>query len=300
MIFVGVDGGGTRTRAVVVDAEGREVARAEAPGAVASHVAPGRVIGAVTTAVREACASAGVGLPVERVWAGLAGAGQAISRAAVLSGFEESGLAHDVVVGTDVEVAFASAFPEGPGVLLIGGTGSIAWGRTPTGEVRRSGGWGQQLGDEGSGYALGRAGLVLVTRAHDGRVPPTLLSDVLLRACAVKRVDDLVGWIGEATKSEVAALAPLVAAAAEEGDAAAVALLDRSVSDLVEVVEPLRSAGDRLVLWGGLISAGGPLSERTRRALGDAGWTVLDRAVDPPLGAAELARTGTPAHPVPD
>lgn len=300
MIYVGVDGGGTRTRAVVVDAEGRELARAEAPGAVASHVAPGRVIGAVTAAVHEACGAAGAGLPVERVWAGLAGAGQAISRAAVLNGFEESGLAREVVIGTDVEVAFASAFPEGPGVLLIAGTGSIAWARTSDGEVLRSGGWGQHLGDEGSGYALGRDGLVLVTRAHDGRVPPTLLSDVLLRACAVKRVDGLVGWMGEATKSEIAALAPLVVAAADEGDAGASELIDRSVRELAELVEPLRSAADRMVLWGGLVANDGPVGERVSAAMAARGWTVLDRAVDPPLGAAELARTGTPAHPVPD
>jgi N-acetylglucosamine kinase-like BadF-type ATPase len=291
--FIGVDGGGTRTRAVVIDAEGSELGRSSAVGAVATASAPGRAASAVTEAVRGAAAQAGVELPGAVLWAGLAGAGSAGARNAVRDLLRGAALADRVVVGTDVEAAFHDAFPTEPGVLLIAGTGSIAWARSAAGKVDRVGGWGRSLGDEGSGFMLGLEGLRLVVRAADGRAPKTSLTEALLAACDVERVSDLVPWIEHAGKGEVAALAPAVVEAADGGDPGAEALVESAVDELATLVRV--AAGARrlpVVLWGGLIAERGPLRGRLLSVLRAEGYECLERSVDPALGAARMALEG--------
>ncbi len=288
--FIGVDGGGTRTRAVILDEEGRELARGAAPGAVATARAPDEVGAAVSAAVRVAADEAKLSLPGAVLWAGLAGAGAEEARHAVLAVLDRAGLAERVLVGTDVEAAFQDAFPQGPGVLLIAGTGSIAWARSDDGAVCRVGGWGRLLGDEGSGYALGLEGLRLVMRAEDGRAPPTALTERLITACGVRHAAGLVSWVDGAEKAEVAALAPTVVSAADEGDAGARVLVDAAVDELVMLV---RSASENrqhpVVLWGGLVAGDGPLGPRVVAALRRVGYGPVDVPVAPALGAARLA-----------
>ena len=136
----GVDGGGTRTRAVIIDDTGAEIARAEREGAVANAAAPHEAADAVTSAVRAAAVEGGVKLPVRALWAGLAGAGREAARDAVTDALSRVGLAEAIEVGTDVEAAFHDAFGKGTGVMLIAGTGSIAWARDERGVMHRVGG----------------------------------------------------------------------------------------------------------------------------------------------------------------
>lgn len=295
-----MDGGGTTTRAVLVDEHGIEVGRAATRGSVATAHAPETVVEAVREALSMAADDAGITLPVTTLWAGLAGAGQSEARAAVHERLRHAGLAKSVVVGTDVEAAFASAFGEGPGVLLIAGTGSIAWARSEDGTVRRTGGWGQQLGDEGSGYWIGRAALTLLTRARDGRAPETALERPVLDACGVTDVSHLVAWVATASKGEIASLTPVVAAVAAEGDEGATGIIEDAVRELSTLVAPLDASSGSVVLWGGLIAGGGPLSSAVRGSLSADGWTIADVAVDPPHGAALSALRGTAAQPVPE
>jgi len=300
-VYIGVDGGGTSTRALLVDREGTELGRAITEGAVATTRAPERAAAAVEKAVREAAAVAGASLPGAVLWAGLAGAGTATARDGVCAALSELGLAEHVHIGTDVEAAFHDAFPEGAGILLIAGTGSIAWLRTSGGKTRRVGGWGQHLGDEGSGYAIGLAGLRLVTRCADGRAAESVLSSELPAACGVRATDDLVRWVESAAKGEVAALAPVVIAAADGGDPGAEAIVDEAVHGLVAHVDAAErilgverepapeTSSVELVLWGGLVADGGPLRARVVEALGRGGRRVEPRSVDPVRGAAFLA-----------
>ena len=288
--FIGVDGGGTRTRAVIIDDAGREVGRAAGAGAVATASEPDRAATAVAATVRQAAEAAGVALPASVLWAGLAGAGAAEARGQVQAALAGTGLAERVVVGTDVEAAFHHAFPEGPGVLLIAGTGSIAWSRDETGAVRRVGGWGRNLGDEGSGFALGLDALRLVTRAADGRADPTTLTVPLLEACGLSTVGDLVPWIEIAKKREVAALAPIVVAEANAGDEGASGVVRAAVVALLaHVVAACDGRSRSVVLWGGLLAEDGPLRSRVTDALGEKDFSVTDRTIDPGLGAAMLA-----------
>jgi glucosamine kinase len=302
-VVVGVDGGGTRTRAVLIDEKGRELGRAEHAGAVASAREPGRAADAVTGAVRRAADRAGVELPVEAMWAGLAGAGSRAARDAVTSALRERSLAERVVVGTDVEAAFQDGFGSGPGVLVIAGTGSIVWARDDIGRVHRVGGWGRWLGDEGSGHWLGMQGLRLVTRAEDGRAPPTALRAALLTALGLGAVEDLVAWIDSAAKAEIAALAPIVVGIAGRGDDGAERIVQAGVSALRAHVDAVLAAMRReggaaklpdAILWGGLLGGPGPLRGRVEGALEELGMKVVARELDPPKGAARMALAARP------
>jgi N-acetylglucosamine kinase-like BadF-type ATPase len=295
---VGVDAGGTRAVAVVIDEEGRELGRGQAPGAVATVTSVTPAVDGVAAAVREALQAAGAGLPVGRLWAGMAGAGRELVRAAAEADLAALGLAERVRVGTDVEAAFESAFGEGPGILLIAGTGSIALCRSPTGETFRTGGWGGALGDEGGGYWIGMHALRAVAQAEDGRAQATALRDALTRRLGLSAPTELVGWVDEATKGEVAGLAPTVLETAAAGDPVAASLATDAAAALrthvVALLERLERAGVvpdtmELALWGGLIEAGGPLRPTLDRLLAPLGLTVHSGPIDPPLGAARLA-----------
>jgi glucosamine kinase len=292
---VGVDGGGTRTRAVVIDERELELGRAEAGGAIVTARAPEAAASAVAEAVRGAAERACVDLPAALLWAGLSGAGHEPGRLAVSALLERAGLAKRVVVGTDVRAAFHAACPEGPGILLIAGTGSIAWARTPEGEIGRAGGWGQHLGDEGSGYAIGLGALRAVVRAEDGREGATLMRDDVLRVLALADPVELIPWAASAGKAEVAGLVPIVVRAASSGDPAASQLLDEATRELTKHVAAILDrmgpwpVPPPLFLWGGLIGEEGPLRERLVRELGLMDVELRGGHVDPTLGAARLA-----------
>jgi glucosamine kinase len=292
---IGVDGGGTRTRAVIVDDRGLELGRAEAPGAVVAAEAPETASKAVIRAIRAAAERACVDLPGAVLWAGLSGAGNERARLAVTELLERAGLALRVTTGTDVRAAFEAAFPEGPGILLIAGTGSIAWARTPGGEIGRAGGWGQQLGDEGGGFTIGLGAVRAVVRAEDGREPATVMRDDVLRALALDDPRHLVPWAASATKAEVAGLVPIVVRAAANGDTAARRLMDEAARELAKhvtaVLERLGPwpAPPPLLLWGGLIGQGGPLRVSVSRQLGGVPAELRSDAIDPAMGAARLA-----------
>jgi len=292
---IGVDGGGTSTRAVVLDIAGIEVARAECPGAVVTAADPTDALNAVTHAATAAAERAGVDLPCAALWAGLAGAGRPDARVAMTQVLQSAGLAKAVTVGTDVEAAFADAFGGGPGVMLIAGTGSIAWARDLTGVEYRVGGWGQHFGDEGGGHWIGVECLRCVAHGEDGRAPVTALKELALAHAGVSAPDQLIAWAGAATKSQLAGLAPLVIGAGVAGDPAAQQVVARATEALLRHVRAIIDRSGpwleppQLALWGGLVWQGGPLRESLTQALASLPVALVDRALDPPLGAARMA-----------
>lgn len=295
---IGIDGGGTHMRAVIADESGRELARAESEGAVVGVDPTNVVVQRVTRAARAAAERAGTGLPARAMWAGLAGAGREEGRVDVARGLGAERLAESVVVGPDVEAAFQDAFGTGPGILLIAGTGSIAWARDPRGAVVRVGGWGERLGDEGSGFAIGMVALRAVARAEDGRGPRTVLADAVLDHLSLAAPDGLLAWISTASKGDVAALVPLVAAAAAAGDQVASVIVREAAAELVVHVDAAleRTAPwpDRpeVILCGGLLGDDGSLRDAFLELMGDRPVRLALRDVDPAMGAARLALAG--------
>ncbi|MFQ5536804.1 MAG: N-acetylglucosamine kinase [Gemmatimonadota bacterium] len=297
-MYIGVDGGGSGTRAVLMDGDGNVLARAEGGPAVARAHEPDRAVEAVLDVCRRILENAGHGpdTEVEGLWAGLSGAGREDARRAVEEKLRARARAERVHVGTDVEASFHHAFGANAGVLLISGTGSIAWGRDREGRHARAGGWGPVMGDEGSAYAVAVAGLRAVARAADGRGSPTNLTESLIAAVGVDDLQELVTWAHASPREVIGALAPRVVEAAAAGDDAARSIVAAAVRDLTDLVTAvLRALGApsgriRVALAGGLLRPGRPLRTPVEEALRRLRFQIRSVEPDPALGAALLAR----------
>jgi glucosamine kinase len=207
-------------------------------------------------------------------------------------------LAEEVVVHADATIALDDAFGDGAGLLLIAGTGSVAFGRGPTGTLARCGGWGPVFGDEGGGSWIGRRALSIVTAASDGREPETALTGAILTATEVSDVHQLVAWAAAATPANLAALVPTVMSVADGGDLRANALLSLAVEELSLHLRTLARQlfGDEraavpVALAGGLLRRGTALRKRLEHRLksGVPGAQVRAEDVVPARGAVRGA-----------
>ena len=294
-LVAGVDAGGTHTVAVVLDAHGGERARIDGPGAAirpgAEEASADLILGMIEDGVRRAGGTA-----IDALVVGAAGAGHAPTRAAFTASLLSRGAPPRTLVVTDAEAAFASAFGEGSGVLLLSGTGSIALARDPTGASHRVGGWGWRIGDEGSGFAVGRAGVAAVSQALDGRGPGTVLREVLPAAAGVADAGSLIVWAREAPLAAVAALGAAVQEAAREGDHVAGGIVRGAARDLLAHVLALQAhfpatAPTPVILAGGALRHGGALRAAVEDLAGRAeGIEIVERSIDAARGAAWLAQ----------
>jgi N-acetylglucosamine kinase-like BadF-type ATPase len=292
-ILIGADVGGTKTAAGVSDGE-RIMARADGPGAA---VRPGRALASaavIAEVVRQALAGAGH-LTGDVLYVGAAGAGREPERDELRKALRAENLATKVVVATDIEIALTAAFDEEPGIVVSAGTGSVAVGRDRAGKRHRIGGYGWQMGDEGSGYAVGRAALGAVSRAADGRSPRTALSERTLSVTRSEDFDALVRWAAGASPAEVAALAPHVLDVAARGDPLAQGIADyaaRELSQLAICLLPMMDVEPPVgvAITGGLLSSDGPLRRSVlQRLQEEPGLTPAETEVDAVLGAVRLA-----------
>ena len=291
MIVIGADAGGTKT-ATAVWRDGTLVARGSGgPGAVR----PGRAL-AAASAIIDACRQALSAVRLARgdaLVVGAAGVGRPSERDELAQALRAEGLCDRVVVVTDIELVLAAAFDHGPGIALAAGTGSIAVARSPGGTLLRSGGHGWQMGDEGSGYAIGRAALAAVSRAQDGRGPATALAALLPGAARVPDFDALVSWAANATPAQVASLAPAVLGAAD--DAVAAGIVSTAAGELATLVTSLRARaaqpGPVPVAFAGSLLAQESFRAKVSAALSAVdGVDVRDGVVQPLEGAPHLLR----------
>lgn len=156
-IVIGIDGGGSKTHAMVADETGRVIGETVGPG---SAVRPGQAehsANVIADVVRDALASCDMTHVMPRaLCVGVAGAGRDAERQELWQALVGRDLATELVIHSDYSIALDDAFGDGPGILLISGTGSVAFGRGPAGATARCGGWGPVAGDEGSGAWIGR------------------------------------------------------------------------------------------------------------------------------------------------
>ncbi len=298
-IVIGIDGGGTKTRAIVADEQGKPLVEVEGPGSAVRPGAAEHSADVIAAVVRDALSAGGMTHVLPRVvCVGVAGVGREPERDALWRALASREIAEDILVHADATVALDDAFGEGAGVLLIAGTGSVAFGRGPTGQFGRCGGWGPVIGDEGSGSWIGRRALGIVAAAADGREPDTALTGALLTATQLNNPDELVAWAAGATPASLAALVPVVMSAAESGDLRASTLLDLAVEELVLHVRTLarelftdERAALVVALSGGLLARGSPLRRRVEHRLKSAvpGAAVRAEPVDPARGAVRSA-----------
>lgn len=241
-LFLGVDGGQSTTTALIGDESGRVLG--VGTGGPCNHVgaAEGRrkLAGAVEECVGKACEQAGLDAATVRFAAACFGmSGGPEDKRAILA---EILRVEELVVSNDAVIAQAGAMAGGPGVITIAGTGSIAWGRNAEGKGARAGGWGYIFGDEGGGFDIVRRALRAALRFEEGWGPETALRQVLLDATGAACANDVLHlfYTTEWPRPRVATLAKLVDAAAEAGDAAAVAVLEEAARQLAALADSVR------------------------------------------------------------
>lgn len=288
--YAGVDAGASRTVAVVGTTGDTVAGRGEAgPGALLQYgadAAARTIAEAIDTARRDAKINGAAA----RLVVGATGTARDAERRALIDALRATGIAQGVEVTTDAAIALEAAFGPGPGIVLIAGTGSIAYGRDEAGSVHRTGGVGWRFGDEGSGYWLGREAVAAVLRAADGRGQPTALS------AAIPCDAESMARLRDATVREVAALASHVTTAAREGDAIARELVERAAEYLSEHVRALAThfpTTDPLpvALAGGLHRNGSPIRHAVAERLQqfDPSCAVSPDVPDAAAGALRLA-----------
>lgn len=289
---IGIDAGGTKTMGLLADESGAVVAQIRAGGA--NLKAHGELaVEKVLYQVIDGLSASGT---IAALCLGIAGVDRAEDKEILLGVLRRLGQKQAVQVVNDAFVALVAGAPDGVGIVVIAGTGSIAYGVDPQGKTARSGGWGYLLGDEGSAYWLGHAAVRQGIRAVDGRGPSTTLFERICRRLQVEEPAGLVEWFyGQSnTRERVAELASVVEEAATDGDEAASSLLDQAAQHLARAA---RSASRQLsfpgpypvVLAGGAFRACPSLFRRIRGSLDLPAATVVKLEVEPATGAVRLA-----------
>ncbi len=297
LMFLGVDGGGSKTTALIADVQGHVVGRGES-GATNYHtVGVEAAFAALDVTVNVAMAQAGcTAVQVRAICLGMAGAGRPEDQAVIREWSEMRFPGAPAMVTHDAELVLAAGTPDGWGIAVLSGTGSLIYGRRGDGSTARAGGWGYLLGDEGSGYAIGLAALRAVARAADGRGPATVLTARILAHWSLSRPSDLVGYVYQPglSRRDIAALSPLVQEAAVQGDTAAQDIVSDAGHELAwaiaAVMRQLALDAAPCALAGGVLVQG----EAVRRALQGAvqdglclhPWTSVE---EPAQGAIRLA-----------
>jgi len=231
-LILGIDGGGSKALVAVADRSGRIVALERGEGvnpidnrgwrrALDAQLRP--------FANERRFAGIGAGLPAY----GEVEAISAEQRAAIFGAF---GTVPQRVLN-DVDAAHLGAFAGGAGILILSGTGSMAWARDAAGRSHRVGGWGDTIGDEGSSHWIGRRVLSRVSQSLDGRAEPSAMVDALFAQLGFDRndpVNGLEGWVARLRhpRSEISALAPVATRAAEAGDAGARTIIEEAAAEL--------------------------------------------------------------------
>jgi N-acetylglucosamine kinase-like BadF-type ATPase len=295
VVVIGIDAGGTKTVCRLADQDGKVLAEARGAGANLQNTGERHVETVLQQLMTETIQQAGAWPAV--VCLGMAGVDR-VGDAAVVSGIlARLAPTSEVVVVNDALIALEAGVPGGPGVVIIAGTGSIAYGRSRAGRAARAGGWGYLLGDEGSGYWLGRQSLRAVVRSADGRGPHTLLTARVLAHYGVSRPQELVREIydGRFQPSTVAAIAPAVQLAADDGDEIALHLIDTGARELSlaarSVCDQLALSHGPVVLAGGMFRAVPRMRQRVVAHLTGRwpGMLVTSLTGEPADGAVSLA-----------
>ena len=292
---LGIDGGGTKTLALLGDLDGNVLARGVS--GASNYNAVG--FDAACSALESAIHMARKEYPgeISALCLGLAGAGRKEDIERFQNWAVHKFPKTPIKVVNDARILLMAGATSGPTLALICGTGSIVYGRTITGELIRAGGWGYLFGDEGSGSAIGLAALRAVMQAYDGRGPATLLSELVLERYGLSTPPELVPTIygGESPRSGVATLSDLVEQAAGRGDPVAISILEESAQELTRAIAAvypkLGTSTVPLVITGGMILHGTYLKQAFNRACETQRlvFTSVHYVTEPAEGALKLA-----------
>lgn len=295
-LVIGIDAGGTKTQAILADGEGAELARARRGGANLAAHGELAVEKTLHELIDEVLGEAHARPDV--ICLGIAGVDRAEDNAVIQGIMRRIGARARVLITNDALIALVAGVGLGPGVVVIAGTGSIAYGRNERNEAARAGGWGYILADEGSGFWIGRQALRAVVRAADGRGPATTLTGMVLEFFGVTRAEQLVREVYRhyLKPSDIARCAGLVERARLDGDAVAAHIASVAADELAASVRSVLrqlapTAPIPVVMAGGAFHAVPWLQDALRTRLVDLVQPDDVRLLtsEPALGAVRLA-----------
>lgn len=298
-LYIGIDGGGTKTKCVLADDQLKILAEAEAgptnPLAVGVDKSSEILFGLIQNVLRKTSVSL-----IESVVIGLAGAGRKkiageIENRLKLLVKRKKVSIKNIKILSDVEIALEGAFAGAAGIILIAGTGSIVLGKNKNGKLFRAGGFGKVIGDEGGGYSIGKKALQSISKEIDGRGSKTFLTTILSKKFGIKNRDDLITAV-YSSGFDIARFAEHVIEAAQLGDKIARNILADESDELVCHVETLyKQLGAKkinLCLSGGLLSSKNYYSNLLRRKIKKVFRDIeIKKNIYPPeIGAAVVAK----------
>jgi N-acetylglucosamine kinase-like BadF-type ATPase len=299
-LFLGVDGGGTKTHFALVDGDGNLAASYEGPTSDHLQIGMDGLRDVLTDGLAALFGQAGIdGSAIAHAFFGLPAHGEDSAAQVLLDALPEPLLGHHRYrCGNDMVCAWAGSLGGEDGINIVAGTGSIGYGERQ-GRSARAGGWGEVFGDEGSAYWIALQGLNVFTRMSDGRLPRGPLHAVFKASLGLSAdLDVCAKMMSAPARGSIAAISQLVTRAAHDGDISAIRIFDHAACELATVVEAVRQALEfepdepvALSYSGGVFNAGalilGPLQ---RHLEGHSGTYQLKAPIfTPSVGAAIYA-----------
>jgi N-acetylglucosamine kinase-like BadF-type ATPase len=304
MHVLGIDAGGTKTVALLADAGGHIVGEGRAGGANLQTEGELQVEKVLHSVIEQATKSHHAW--PEAVCLGIAGVDRESDARVIRDIMRRLGFRANTLIVNDALIALVAGAGASPGIVVISGTGSIAFGVSHHGLAARAGGWGPTLGDEGSGYWIGRRALEAVVRDADGRGPNTQLTPRVLEYFSLARPELLVSEIYHQPQGRraIASLAPVVDQARADGDLVAAEIMVDAADELAKaaasVISRLEMRGERfpILLAGGMLKRSEWLAAEIERRMAEVAprSEVLLLSKEPVLGAVRLAIAQAEGH----
>lgn len=269
--IIGIDGGGTGTVGILTTEIGQRLAQVQLGPSNYHVVGEAKTQAVLRSVVEELCEKAGIPPASSiRFCLGMAGLGRAEDKKVISRICDELGINENRILTHDAHIALVGGTEKQHGVIVISGTGAIAYGINADGKEARASGWGYLLGDEGSGYDIAIKGIRAIARAADGRGSPTGLTNQILNALELNGPSDLIRWVHAASRDAIAQLSKVVFDVARTMDVTAERIVDEAADELVcaasSVIEQLEFVGSfDIVLSGGNLIHQPMFADKLRR-----------------------------------
>lgn len=299
--IIGIDGGATKTTAILSDSTGNILAEKSAGPSNFLIIGVDNVARTISHLILDLCNEAEVNTQnIEIICIGLTGAGRESDAEKVKNAIIDywktlySTELKKLIVTSDARIALEGAFSGRPGIILIAGTGSIMFGKDRNGNLYRVGGFGRYIGDEGGGYSIGRQGLQAIAKYFDGRAPETKLFRLVQENFGINTPEDLIRKVYQ-ENLDFATIAPFVIQAAEEGDEICREILRKEAEELLlhikAIKDKIRVRTVYIAFIGGLLSTDNYYSKLLRKVILQKieGVNVILPEHSPAYGAVLLA-----------
>lgn len=247
-LFIGVDGGGTKTEATAINSHGKVLSRyfgsSTNPYVVTFEGAMQELVSVLDQVITPLSSDMSTST-IKGICLGMSGVSTIQERENVISSIrayqEQRDLSFPISVRTEAEISLMASLEREYGILVISGTGSNTYGITSNGELYRVGGWGHILGDEGSGYQIGLLSLKTVIKSLEGMLPPTLMTKAITDAYDFGHISELKGYVYKSSigRNDIAAFARYCVETAANGDSLAQTILQDQARELAETTTTL-------------------------------------------------------------